>query len=232
MFYSFDPLYWVMVIPCMLFAMWAQARVKSAFDKYSRVRATSGMTGAEAAREVMRSAGITDVSVEEVGGFLSDHYDPRSKTLRLSPKVYGGQSLASVGVAAHEAGHAIQHQHHYAPLEARAFIVPMAGFGSWLAFPMIFLGFVLKALSLVKFGIILFAVLVIFQIVTLPVEFDASARAKKVLASTGIISGPAEAKGVAAVLNAAAMTYVAATISAVATLLYFLLRSGLLGNRR
>ncbi|MFH0793066.1 MAG: zinc metallopeptidase [bacterium] len=231
MFY-FDPLYIIMIGPCILLALWAQARVKMAFDKYSKVRATSGLTGADAAREVMRSAGINDVQVEEVQGFLSDHYDPRSKTLRLSPQVYRGQSLASVGVAAHEAGHAIQHSRNYALLEARTFIVPMAGLGDKLAFPIIFLGFIFHALSLVKVGIILFSIIVLFQIITLPVEFDASSRAKKVLASTGIISGSAEAGGVAAVLNAAAMTYVAATISTAATLLYYLLRSGLLGGRR
>ncbi|HUU43588.1 MAG TPA: zinc metallopeptidase, partial [Planctomycetota bacterium] len=164
--------------------------------------------------------------------WLSDHYDPRSKTLRLSPEVHGGRSVASVGVAAHEAGHALQHAHGYAPMSLRSAFVPVATFGSWLAFPLIFIGFLFASLELMKWGIILFGAIVVFQLITLPVEFNASKRAKAALANSGIVVTEEEAHGVSAVLSAAALTYVAAAVAALAQLLYFLLRSGLLGGRR
>lgn len=188
------------------------------------------MTGAEAAKRILGEAGISDVRVEVTQGFLSDHYDPRAKVLRLSPEVHGGHSIASVGIAAHEVGHAIQHAHGYAPLSLRSAMVPMAGFGSWLAMPLIFIGFIIGSLGFIKLGIVLFSAIVFFQIVTLPVEFNASTRAKACLANSGIVVTEDEARGVRKVLNAAAMTYVAAAIAAVMQLLYFLIRSGILGG--
>ncbi len=189
------------------------------------------ITGAQAVSMMLREAGLQDVAVEEVSGFLSDHYDPRKRVLRLSPQVYRDPSVASVGVACHEAGHAVQHAAHYAPLALRNAIVPVASIGSWLAWPMIFGGMILQMAGLAKLGVLLFVGLVVFQIVTLPVEFDASRRAKERLVGLGILAGAAESRGVSAVLNAAAMTYVAATITALAQLLYFALRLGLLGSR-
>ncbi len=230
LFMSLDPLYWLLVGPAMLLAFFAQMKVKSAYARYQRVPNTRGYTGAEAAAATLSAAGVDGVKIEETRGFLSDHYDPASQTLRLSPDVYSGRSIAAVGIAAHEAGHALQHAGGYAPLALRSFMVPAAGLGSWLAWPMIIGGMIFGWLGLIKLGIMLFGALVVFQIITLPVEFNASSRAKTMLAQTGIVVSRDEAAGVASVLNAAAMTYVAATIAAVAQLLYFLLRSGLLGG--
>jgi len=227
----FDPLYLIIVAPAMLLALYAQIKVKSAFSKYAKVPINARITGAQAASMMLREAGLQDVAIEEVNGFLSDHYDPRKRVLRLSPHVYRDPSVASVGVACHEAGHAVQHAAHYAPLALRNAIVPVASIGSWLAWPMIFGGMILQMTGLAKLGVLLFLGLVVFQIVTLPVEFDASRRAKERLVGLGILAGSAESRGVAAVLNAAAMTYVAATITALAQLLYFALRLGLLGSR-
>ena len=229
---GFDPLWFMIVGPAILLALYAQVRVKSAFRAMSRVPSSRGMSGAEAARAVLLRAGISDVPVERSSGWLSDHYDPAKKVLRLSEEVYAGRSLASIGVAAHEAGHALQHAQSYGPLMLRSYLVPTASIGSWMAFPMIFLGGALGFLGLVQLGIALFALLVVFQIVTLPVEFNASSRARAVLADSGIVVDAEEMDGVRRVLNAAAMTYVAATVQAVAQLLYFLLRSGLLGGSR
>ncbi len=226
----FDPMYFVIVGPAMLLALWAQMRVKSAYAKYSRVAASSGLSGAQAAAHVLDAAGVRGVSIEAVRGFLSDHYDPRTKTLCLSPGVYSGRSLAAVGIASHEAGHAIQHARRYAPLALRSYIVPAASFGSWMAFPMIFLGFLMHSAGLVQAGIILFTALVLFQFVTLPVEFNASRRAKAALASSGIVSGREEMAGVSAVLGAASWTYVAAAVSAALQLLYFVMRFGGVGG--
>jgi len=231
MFFSLDPMYWIFVGPAILLALWAQLRVKSAFATYSRVIASRGMTGAQAAARVLDAAGVNDVSIERVDGFLSDHYDPRSKTLRLSSDVYASPSVAAVGIAAHEAGHAIQHAHGYTPLALRSFMVPVAGFGSYLAIPLIIIGAAMGAMGLIKAGIVLFGVLVAFQLVTLPVEFNASSRAKIALAQTGVITSREEMDGVQSVLGAAAWTYVAAAISAIVTLLYYLFRLGLLGGR-
>ncbi len=229
LFMSLDPLYWILIGPAMLLGIWAQARVKSAYARYNRVGTRSGISGAEAARALLHREGITDVSVEVTKGWLSDHYDPRSHTLRLSPEVYQGRSIASVGIAAHETGHAVQHARGYAALHLRTAIVPIAQFGSWLAWPMLFGGFILGSMGLVKIGIICFAALVLFQLITLPVEFDASSRAKVALCEAGVVNAQ-ELIGVEKVLDAAAMTYVAATIAALAQLLYFLLRSGLRGG--
>ena len=228
----FDPLYLLIVAPTALFAMWAQIKVKSAYGKWSKVTASSRLSGSQAADRMLHHAGIHDVRVESVQGFLSDHYDPRTKTLRLSPGNYEGKTIAAVGIACHEAGHAIQHATRYAPLAWRTAIVPLANIGSMLAWPMIMLGIVLQMTQLATLGVLAFSVLVVFQIVTLPVEFDASNRAKRQLQSLGIIGSREEAKGVAQVLDAAALTYVAATVAAVAQLLYFALRAGLLGGRR
>ena len=228
----FDPLYLIIIAPTMLLAFWAQMKVKSAYGKWSKQAASSGLTGAQAAARMMESAGIRDVAVERVDGFLSDHYDPRNRKLRLSSGVYSSNSVAAVGIACHEAGHALQHAHGYAPLAMRNAIVPAASIGSWLAWPMIMLGMILHMQGLALLGVFAFSALVVFQMITLPVEFDASNRAKAQIKTLGIVHSDAEGRGVAAVLDAAAMTYVAATITAMAQLLYFAMRLGLFGNRR
>ena len=189
----------------------------------------SGMTGADTAREILNRNGLSDIQVVETKGFLSDHYDPVKKVVRLSPDVYRNASIASIGVAAHETGHAIQHKEAYRPLIFRNMMVPVASIGSNFAWIVIFAGFIMGALGLVKAGIVLFSAVVVFQLLTLPVEFNASTRAKQILGSTGMVS-PVELEGVNNVLSAAAMTYVAAAASSVMTLLYFLLRAGLLGG--
>ena len=229
LFYAMDPLYWALVCPAILLALLAQVKVRSAFSKYSRVGLVGNYSGAEAAARILRDSGLHDVGIEPVRGWLSDHYDPRSRTLRLSPSVYSGRSISAVGVAAHEAGHAIQHAAGYAPMSLRSTMVPVASLGSWLAWPMIFLGFLFNSLNMVQMGIILFAGLVAFQLVTLPVEFNASSRARKALVESGIVVTAQEEAGVRSVLGAAALTYVAATAAAILQLLYFLLRAGMLG---
>jgi len=222
MFPLYNLNYWILLGPCLLLSLWASWRVKHTFSKYSRVGASSGMTGAQAAAEMLRQAGLAGkVTIERVSGFLSDHYDPRSKVLRLSPPVYDGQSLASVGVACHEAGHAIQDATKYAPLVWRNAIVPTASIGSNLGIWMVIFGGIFHWYNLAAIGLVLFAMVVVFQLVNLPVEFNASARARQMLPRLGVISGAAESRGVATVLNAAAMTYVAATITAVMELLYW-----------
>jgi len=225
----FDPLYIIMIAPALLLSIFAQIRVKSSFSKYSKVPTSRGITGAQAAREILRAAGINDVGIELSRGFLSDHYDPRSRVLRLSENVYTGNSLASVGVAAHEAGHAIQHARGYLPLKMRSALVPISSLGSNLAWPLLIIGFIFMAKSLILAGIIFFSLAVAFQLITLPVEFNASFRAIQALPQAGILSG-SEVVGARKVLSAAALTYVAAAASAVLQLVYFLLRAGLLGN--
>jgi Zn-dependent membrane protease YugP len=226
----FDPMYFLFLAPGLLLSMWASFKVKSTFRHYSQVASASGMTGAQAAAELLRRKGITDVSVEEVGGFLSDHYDPSEKVLRLSPDVFRGSSLASLGVAAHEAGHAIQHATGYGPLKFRSWVVKPAQIGSNLGGMLCAIGIGLASTKMVWAGVVLFSAFVIFTLVTLPVEFNASSRAVAVLQSEGIISR-AEVDGTKAVLDAAALTYVAGAIGAIMQLLYFLMRSGLLGSR-
>lgn len=237
----FDPLWFLLVAPAMVLAMWAQFRVRSAFERGNQVNTQSGLSGAEVAREILDAHGLSAVAVERSpGGMLSDHYDPRAKVLRLSDEVYEGRTAAAIGVAAHEAGHALQQAHAYAPLALRNGLVPLAMTGSWLSTILIFGGFFLMTLShgrsefaqmLVIAGIAAFGVTVLFQIVNLPVEFDASKRAKETLDQLGFVT-PQEGVVVASVLNAAAMTYVAATIVAISQLIYFLIRSGILGGRR
>lgn len=225
-----DPVYFLFLAPAMLLAAWAQMRVKSAYAEGSQILASSGVTGAQAASEVMRSEGLNRIDIEPVEGYLSDHYDPRHKVLRLSPGVYGERSLAALGIAAHEAGHALQDAHGYSPLAVRNLMVPLAGFGSSFSWIVIFVGFFMGSMNLIIGGIALFSAVVVFQLVNLPVEFDASRRAREHLMTTGLITA-AEEPVVAKVLNAAAWTYVAATLSSILTLLYFLFRSGLLGGR-
>lgn len=228
---GFDPLYMILIAPTFILSLVASFMVKSRFNKYAKVATISGMSGAEAAEMVLRAGGITDVKIERVDGFLSDHYDPLHKALRLSSEVYDGRTISAVGVGAHEAGHAIQHKTRYSMLSFRTAMVPMASIGSNLSWVILFGGFILHMTGLVYVGIALFAAVVVFQLVTLPVEFDASARAKKLLWDTGVLSRASEREGVAAVLNAAALTYVAAAVSAIVTLIYYLIRAGLLGGK-
>jgi uncharacterized protein len=233
----FDPLYLVFILPALALSLWASWRTRSAFKKYSKVRTMSGLTGAEAAQRLLDVAGITDVSIVATRGTLSDHYNPVTKKLALSEPVYGTASVAAVGVACHEAGHAIQHARHYKPMWIRSMLVPTANIGSSLGYLTMMLGlFLLYAgqqlgQTVILFGAVLFSAVLLFQVVTLPVEFDASARAKKLAFEHGIVIDQ-EREGMAKVLNAAALTYVAAVVSTLMTLLYFLLRSGLLGGRR
>ncbi|MBL8863252.1 MAG: zinc metallopeptidase [Planctomycetes bacterium] len=222
---TFDPLYWILVGPTMLLAVWASFRVKSTFHHFAQFGVRTGMTGAEAALAVARAGGALDVTIERHQGFLSDHYDPRSKTLRLSPDVYDGRSISSIAVAAHEAGHAIQHARSYAWLNFRSNMVPVASIGSSVWVWVLLAGMLMQQPMLTNLGILLFGFTVVFQIVTLPVEFDASNRAKAVLAASGIVSTQEEAVGVQKVLSAAAMTYVAGALTSVMTLLYLLLRN-------
>jgi len=211
--------------------MIASLYVKSTFAHYSKVRARSGMTGAQAAQAMLQRSGVTGVSIERAGGFLSDHYDPSAKVLRLSPDVYDQPSLSAIGVACHEAGHALQDAQAYYWLGLRTTLVPIASIGSNFSYMVFFLGMFLGSMAMVKIGIVLFSAAVLFSIVTLPVEWNASARAKQAMINCAIVS-PSEAEAAGTVLNAAFMTYVAGAISAILTLLYFLLRSGLLGGRR
>lgn len=232
-----DPLYLLFALPGLVLGLWAQWRVKSTFETFSRQRTFRGMTGAQVAQAILRREGISDVCIEPSRGFLSDHYSPSEKTLRLSPDVYSGRSIAAAGVAAHEVGHAIQHARAYPLLGMRSALVPLVQFASPFAVPIIIVGFFLSGSaavlgqSITLLGLGLFALVVLFQLVTLPVEFDASARALKAI-DAGQILDRRELEGARSVLSAAAWTYVAAAVSAVLTLLYFLLRSGLLGGRR
>lgn len=228
-FFFFDLGYMVIGIIGGLIAAWAAAKVKMTFHHYSRVQTANGMTGAQVARAILDRNALHDIPVERVGGMLSDHYDPSKRVLRLSPDVYDRPSVAAVGVAAHEVGHALQHQAHYAPLALRQSIAPVAAISSNLAMPLIMIGIFAGMLGLAKIGILIFGVSVLFTLITLPVEFNASTRAKAVLADYGMVS-PAEGEGVRRVLSAAALTYVAAALTAVLYLLYFLWRSGLLGG--
>ncbi len=230
MFLTFDPLYWMILLPCLALSGLCTLWVKSAFAKWSQVAAGNGMTGAQIAKAILDWNGVHDVTIEPVQGFLSDHYDPRSKTLRLSPQNYSGRSVAALGIAAHEVGHAIQHARAYAPLQFRSAMVPLTMLGSNLAFPLLFLGMFLHLGGLVLVGVALFGLSTLFTLVTLPVEFDASRRAMIALREGHILEGE-ELSGARKVLTAAASTYVAAAITSLATLFYFLLRSGLLGGR-
>lgn len=227
----YDPTY-VLVLIGVILSLIASSRVKSTFAKYSQMRNTRGMTGAEAAQRVLQAAGIYDVRIEHVRGDLSDHYDPRSKVLRLSDSVYGQTSVAAVGVAAHECGHAIQHARGYAPLKLRSTLVPIANFGSQIAWPLILIGLLFNGNSSTMFinlGIIAFLGAVLFQLITLPVEFNASSRAIRMIADTGLMQGQ-EIVAAKKVLSAAALTYVASAATAILQLLRILILTG--GRRR
>lgn len=215
-------LYLMFIIPPLLLSLYAQFKVKSTFKKYSTVRSTRGVTGKDVAQALLRNNGISQVNIEAIGGNLTDHYDPRSHTLRLSETVYGNNSIAAIGVAAHEVGHAIQHQQQYGPLELRHSIVPITNFASSAAFPILLIGMFLQSANFMLIGIILFSAVVIFHVVTLPVEFNASRRAVLQLSETGLISNE-EIPMVKKVLGAAALTYLAAALSAIANLLYYVM---------
>jgi len=226
-FYGFDPTMILVLIGAML-SIWASARVNSTFRKYSQVRSMTGMTGAEAARRLLNSQGIYDVTVQAVRGQLTDHFDPRTKTVNLSETVYGSTSVAAIGVAAHECGHAIQHDVGYVPLKLRAAFVPVANFGSKLSMPLLLLGLFLGMTSFVQLGIWMFVLAILFQVITLPVEFNASRRAVNLLDQTGILAG-GEVGQTRKVLGAAALTYVAAVAASMLQLLRLLI---LFGGRR
>jgi Zn-dependent membrane protease YugP len=219
-----DMNYMMIMLPMLAFSMWAGFKTKSAFKKYSQVRVMSGQTGAQAAKTLLDNAGISDVEIKPVRGMLSDHYNPMTKTLALSEGVYGQSSISAVGVACHEAGHAIQHAKDYKPMWLRSLLVKPASIGSNFGVYAIIFGLIIGATGLFKLGIVLFAAAVAFQLVTLPVEFDASARAKRLAVEYGIVS-PQEKEGVDKVLNAAAMTYVAAAAASVLQLLYWISRA-------
>lgn len=227
----FDPRFIVMIAPALLLAVIAQLLVKFTFNKYSKIRSYSGMTGAQAAERMMRSNGIYDVQVEETSGFLSDHYDPSKKVLRLSPDVYRSNSLAAVGIACHEAGHAMQHAQGYFPLVVRTTLVPVTMISSQFAYIVFFIGLAMQIKPILFVGIGMFACAFIFAIITLPVEWDASARAKGHMIAAGIVS-PTQERDAGKVLNAAFLTYLAGAVAALMTLLYYLMRAGLLGDNR
>ncbi len=228
-YYYFDYTYFVFMIPALIISMYAQFKVQSTFRKYSNVRNINRLTGAEAASRVLYSAGITNVRVEHVGGNLTDHFDPRTNVIRLSDSVYDSASVASVGVAAHEAGHAVQHAVGYGPIRFRQFLIPISRFGSTLAIPLVFIGLLLPVQYdfVVTIGIVFYSLSVLFELVTLPVEFNASNRAIRALEESGMLYGE-ELDGAKKVLRAAAMTYLAATFTALASLLRLLV---IVGNR-
>ena len=227
--FFFDPFYFIVLAPGLILSLWATARVKSSFRKWGKV--PTRMTGAQAARQMLDHAGLHNVEIKRSGGFLSDHYNPATRSLGLSDGVFGRASISAIGVACHEAGHAIQHANLYFPLQLRSTFVPLANIGSSLSWVVLMLGFMLGTMGLIQLGILLFSVSVFVSLVTLPVEFDASKRAKQLVVNYGILS-PQEQIGVAKVLNAAALTYVAAAVTSILTLLYFLMRAGLLGGSR
>ena len=225
----FDPMYFVFLLPALLLAGYAQIKTQGAFKKFGKVMSGSHLTGAQAARQMLNRSGLHAVEIHRVRGYLSDHYNPMNRTLNLSPDVYDSPSLSAIGVACHEAGHALQHANGYAPLKLRSAMVPVTQFSSHAAIFFIIIGFLMSPV-MAKFGIILLAVGVLFSLVTLPVEWDASARAKRQMVTDGIVM-PSEAEDAGKVLDAAFLTYVAAAVSAIMTLLYWAMRLGLLGGR-
>lgn len=229
MYMFFDPLFLMFMIPGLLVSLAATFMTKSTFAKYAKMMASSGLTGAEAANRMLNSQGIYDVNIEQVQGFLSDHYDPSAKTLRLSPEVYGSRSLSAIGVACHEAGHAIQHARHYFPLHIRSALVPLTAVSSNLSYFIILLGFLMNFKGLILIGAAFFAVAVVFSIITLPVEWNASSRAKRLMVTSGIVS-EFEGRDAGKVLNAAFMTYLASALTSLLTLIYYLLRAGVFGD--
>ena len=230
MLWYYDPSYILVIIGLVVCAL-ASLNVNATFKRHSKTLNGRGITAEEAARQILNSAGILDVRIERVSGSLSDHYSPKEKVLRLSESVYGSTSVAAIGVAAHECGHAIQHKEGYAPLKLRNAAVPIANFGSFLYLPVIIIGFILSYMELVQIGILLFSLIVLFQLITLPVEFNASRRATAVLAESHTLT-VAELSGAKKVLRAAAMTYVAALFSSILQLLRFILMARSGGRRR
>lgn len=229
-YFYVDRYYWILIIPTMLFALWAQSRVSSTFNKYSRVMSRNGFTAAEICRRILDSNGLYHVRIERIAGNLTDHFDPTTNVVRLSDTVYGSRSVASIGVAAHEVGHAIQYAVGYVPIRIRAAIIPITNFGSKLSMPLILLGFVFQWQPIVNLGILLFSLMTLFQLVTLPVELNASRRALRTLEGDNILYGEevAQAKSV---LTAAALTYVAALLTSAAQLLRLILLYGRRNNR-
>ena len=228
-FYYYDPTYILVLIGAVL-SLWASATVKSTYNKYSRVYSYSGLTGAQAAAQILRQAGIYDVRIEHVSGNLTDHYDPKARVLRLSDSVYGSNSVAAIGVAAHECGHAIQDQEDYVPLRFRSAFVPVANLGTQVAFPILLLGvFLGSSHFLIQVGLLCFFFGVLFHLITLPVEFNASGRAIRILRETGMLSDD-ELSKTKKVLSAAAMTYVAAAAASILSMLRLIILFG--GNRR
>lgn len=221
-FYYFDTYYWIILVPAMLIALLAQINVSSTFNRYSRIASRRGLTGAQAAEKVLKAHGVYGVRITRVSGKLTDHYDPRTNTIRLSDAVYGSTSIASVGVAAHEAGHAVQYAQEYGPIKLRGAIIPVCNFSSQISILLIILGFVLYSRPLFAVGVVLFAVAAFFQVVTLPVEFNASRRAIQSLQDTHMLDDQ-ELRGAKKVLGAAAMTYVAALLVSIAQLLRYIL---------
>ena len=224
-YYGIDMTYIVLVLPCVLFALWAQSRVNSTFSRYSKVHNLRGLTGAQAAEAVLRANGVTNVGIEYVSGKRTDHYDPRTNVIRLSSSVYSSTSVASVGVAAHEAGHAVQYAVGYSPIKLRAAIIPLTQAGATAAFPLILLGLVLNFGALIYVGIAAFALSTVFQLVTLPVELDASRRALQTIQQNGLLTAD-EYPMAKKTLNAAALTYVAALAVSLAQLLRLLVIFG------
>ena len=220
----FDFRYMYLLLPAMLISLWAQIKVKSTFAKYSKVRSNNGYTGEQVARMLLDSSGLHNIPIEIVRGKLTDHYDPINKVMRLSEEVYYGSSVASIGVAAHETGHAIQHKENYSPLMMRNSIAPVVSFSSNVSWILFFIGFIFSFTPLISIGIILFSLVVLFQLITLPVEFNASNRALHILDNRGVLVGN-ELKGAKSVLTAAAMTYVAAAITAIVELIRLILIS-------
>ncbi len=220
--FFFDMNYLMMLLPALALAMYANFKVKRAYKKYRQIPSGANITGAQAAAHLLRDNGLQDVHIEEVRGELSDHYDPRDKVVRLSSENYHGSSIAGLSVAAHEVGHAIQDAKGYSPLRLRHSLLPVASFGSKLAFPLLILGFIINSVGFIQLGVVLFAGAVLFQLVTLPVEFNASSRAMAQLSSGGYLRND-EISGAKKVLDAAALTYVAAALTAVMQLLYYVM---------
>jgi len=235
-YYGFDWTYLVLVLPCIIFSLWASSSVNSTFKRYSSVLSSRRITGAQAAQRVLSGNGVTGVRIERIAGNLTDHYDPKTNVIRLSDSVFDSTSVAAIGVACHEAGHAVQYAQNYAPIKLRAAIIPITNIGSKLAMPLILAGLLLTVLgsfsnALVLLGIACFGFSVVFQLVTLPVEFNASRRAMNAIEQTGMLTDE-EQRGAKKTLSAAAMTYVAATAVALSQLLRLILLFGGRGNRR
>lgn len=227
-FYYFDRYYWILIVPAMIFAMWAQLRVSSTFNRYSKVGSARGLSAAQVCRQILDENGLFAVRVERVSGNLTDHYDPRSNVIRLSDSVYNSTSVAAIGVAAHEAGHAVQYSVGYVPIKIRNSIIPVSKLGSTLSMPILLVGLLFNSGVLVEIGILLFSTMALFQLVTLPVEFNASGRALRTLGDYHILDDE-ETQMAGKVLKAAALTYVAALLSSAAQLLRLIL---LYGRRR